>query len=38
VIDEIAGRVILAGGKVLSVSRADMPDGAALAAVLRYAV
>lgn len=38
VIDEIAGRVILTGGKVLAVRRADMPDGAAVAAVLRYAL
>ena len=38
VIDEIAGRTILAGGKVLAVRRADMPDGAAVAAILRYAV
>lgn len=38
VIDEIAGRVLVAGGKVLAVRRADMPDGAALAAVLRYSV
>ncbi len=38
VIDEITGRVILAGGKVLAVRRADMPDGAAMAAILRYPV
>jgi hypothetical protein len=38
VIDEIAGRAILAGGKVLAVRRADMPDGAAVAAILRYPV
>lgn len=38
VIDEIAGRAILTGAKVLAVRRADMPDGAALAAVLRYPV
>jgi hypothetical protein len=37
VIDEMAGRTILAGGKVLAVRRADMPDGAAVAAILRYA-
>jgi hypothetical protein len=36
VIDEIAGRAILAGAKVLAVRRADIPDGAPLAAVLRY--
>ena len=38
VIDEIAGRTILAGGSVLAVRRADMPDGAPVAAILRYAV
>jgi hypothetical protein len=38
VIDEITGRVILAGGKVLAVRRADMPDDAAVAAILRYPV
>lgn len=38
VIDEIAGRAILAGGSVLAVRRADMPDGAPVAAILRYAV
>jgi hypothetical protein len=38
VIDEITGRVILAGGKVLAVRRADIPDGAAVAAILRYPV
>lgn len=38
VIDEIAGRTILAGGQVLAVRRPDMPDGAPLAAILRYPV
>ena len=38
VTDEITGRVILAGGKVLAVRRADMPNGAAVAAILRYPV
>jgi hypothetical protein len=38
VLDEITGRVILAGGKVLAVRREDMPDGAAVAASLRYPV
>lgn len=38
VIDEIAGRAILAGAEVLAVRRADMPDGAAAAAILRYPV
>jgi hypothetical protein len=38
VIDEIAGRAILSGAKVLAVRRDDIPDGAPLAAVLRYPV
>ncbi len=38
VIDEIAGRVIANGGKVIAVRRADIPQEAELAAVLRYAV
>lgn len=36
VIDEIAGRAILSGAKVLAVRRGDIPDGAPLAAVMRY--
>ena len=38
VIDEIAGRVIASGGTVLAVRRADIPQEAELAAVLRYAI
>lgn len=38
VIDEIAGRAILSGAKFLGVRRADIPDGAPLAAILRYPV
>jgi len=38
VIDEIAGRAFLAGAQVLAVRREDVPDGAAVAAILRYAV
>ena len=38
VIDEIAARAILAGAKVLAVRSADMPDGAPVAAILRYPV
>jgi hypothetical protein len=38
VLDEIAGRALLSGAKVYAVRRADMPGGAALAAILRYAV
>lgn len=35
VVDEIAGRTLLAGGRVLGVRAADMPGGAAVAAILR---
>jgi hypothetical protein len=38
VLDEISGRVILTGGRVLALRRADMPDQAAVAAILRYPV
>lgn len=39
VIDEIAGRVISTGGRVLAVRKTDLPDeNAHLAAILRYAV
>ncbi|MGD9739891.1 MAG: hypothetical protein AB7O56_07910 [Bauldia sp.] len=38
VIDELAGRAILAGAKVLAVRRADIPNQEPLAAILRYAV
>lgn len=38
VIDEIAGRAMLAGAQVLAVRRQDMPDGAAVAAIFRYAL
>ena len=38
VVDEIAGRVLAASGRVLAVRRADLPEGAdTLAAILRYA-
>ncbi|WP_024513205.1 hypothetical protein [Bradyrhizobium sp. ARR65] len=36
VVDEIAGRVINAGGRVLGVRKADIPRHKLLAAVLRY--
>jgi hypothetical protein len=36
VIDEIAGRAILTDAKFLGVRAADLPDGAPLAAILRY--
>lgn len=38
VVDEIAGRVLLAGGRVLAVRRDDIPGRASLAAILRYAI
>lgn len=36
VIDEIAGRAIVTGAKFLGVRRRDIPEGAPLAAILRY--
>lgn len=38
VVDEIAGRVIMSGGRVLGVRKTDIPDGKPLAAILRYPV
>ncbi len=38
VIDEIAARVLASGGRVLGVRRDDIPEGADLAAILRYAI
>ena len=38
VIEEIARRVLLSGGQVLSVPQADLPGGQSLAAILRYAI
>lgn len=38
VIGEIAGRVLANGGRVLAARREDIPQGAELAAILRYAV
>jgi len=38
VIDEIAGRAVLTGAKVLGVRRSDIPDEAPLAAILRYPI
>lgn len=38
VVDEIAARVIVAGGRVLAVRREDIPQNESLAAILRYAV
>jgi hypothetical protein len=38
VVDEIARRVMLTGGDVLAVRKDDVPDGAAVAAIFRYAL
>jgi hypothetical protein len=38
VVDEIARRVLLSGGRVLAVRRPDVPGGGPLAAILRYAL
>ena len=38
VVDQIAGRALLAGAKVLGVRRADIPGQGSLAAILRYAL
>lgn len=38
VIDEIARRVLLSGGEVLSVRQGDLPEDQPLAAILRYAI
>lgn len=38
IVDEIAGRALLSGATVLGVRKGDIPDGAPLAATLRYAL
>jgi predicted metalloprotease len=38
VVDEVARRVLLAGGRVLALRAPDVPGGGALAAILRYAL
>lgn len=38
VVDEIAGRVLATGGRILGVRKEDIPGGSSLAAVLRYAI
>jgi hypothetical protein len=37
-VDEIAGRAILSGAKVLGVRSTDIPGEALLAAILRYPI
>jgi hypothetical protein len=38
VVDEVARRVLLSGGRVLAVRREDVPGDASVAAILRYAL
>lgn len=38
VVDEIARRTLLAGGRIVSARRTDVPGGGDLAAILRYAL
>ena len=38
IVDEIAGRVLSTGGRVLAVRRDEIPQKASLAAILRYAI
>ncbi|MBO0878652.1 MAG: hypothetical protein J2P19_35280, partial [Pseudonocardia sp.] len=38
IVDEIARRALLSGGRVLAVRSAEVPHGGPLAAVLRYAL
>ncbi len=38
IVDEIAGRTLVMGGKVIGERKADIPGGSSLAAVLRYKV
>lgn len=37
VVDEVAGRVLLAGGRVVAVRADQVPGGGPLAAIFRYA-
>jgi hypothetical protein len=38
VVDEIARRVLLSGGRVLALRRDDIPEHGTVAAILRYPV
>ncbi|WP_340107255.1 hypothetical protein [Pikeienuella sp. HZG-20] len=38
VVDEIAGRALRSGARVMAVRKADIPDGKELAAILRYPI
>ncbi len=38
IVDEIAGRAVLTGAKFLGVRQSDIPNGAPLAAILRYPI
>ena len=38
VVDEIAGRTLAMGGRVIGERKEDIPGGGSLAAVLRYKV
>jgi hypothetical protein len=38
IIDEIAVRALLAGARVMAVRAQDLPDGAVVAAITRYAI
>ena len=38
VVDEIAGRALASGARILGVRKADLPGGGEMAAILRFAV
>jgi hypothetical protein len=37
-IDEITGRALLSGARIVAARRADIPGGGSLAAILRYPI